>query len=104
MMSICNQDTAPEETQTRGVKAGILMVVEDDVSVLSSPPTVKNIRCLTRDSRPASYLCLFGLLFALEIEYPKELKYTFETIEKVFRDLGSQCSARVKSFKTKLFL
>ncbi len=44
---------------------------------------------------------LFGLIYALNISYPKELKYTFETIPKVFIGLDPQCFARVQSFKNK---
>lgn len=47
---------------------------------------------------------LFGLLFALDFQYPKNLKYTFEVIVKVFMKMGTHCSARVQSLKTKLLL
>lgn len=53
---------------------------------------------------PSAFALLFGLLIVLNIEYPKELKYTFEVIEKILMDLGTQCSARVRSLKNKLLM
>ncbi|KAJ8009754.1 hypothetical protein DPEC_G00094810 [Dallia pectoralis] len=60
------------------------MVVEDDVSVLSSPPTVKNfavvleetvvLREIPNHDHNDAFAYLFGRFFALEIEYPKELR------------------------------
>ncbi|KAI2645791.1 2,3,4,5-tetrahydropyridine-2,6-dicarboxylate N-succinyltransferase [Labeo rohita] len=47
---------------------------------------------------------LFGLIFALDFHYPYELKYTFEVIEKVSMEIGTYCSAKVQSLKTKLLL
>lgn len=104
------QDTDPENTRTKGMKMGILTVIEDDVATIHSNP---NVRCLSVvleeqvvldnvQDLPTAVALLFGLIYALNISYPKELKYTFETIQKVFIGLDPQCSARVQSFKNKL--
>ncbi|KAJ8395720.1 hypothetical protein AAFF_G00029570 [Aldrovandia affinis] len=53
---------------------------------------------------PTAFACLFGLLFALNIDYPKELKYTFEVLETIFMELSTNCTQRVRSLKTKLLL
>ncbi|GAA6090013.1 uncharacterized protein LOC113546702 isoform X2 [Tachysurus ichikawai] len=104
-------DTSPADRQTRGIKMGILALIEDDVApsalpifskfavVLEEAVVLKDISDL-----PSAVSYLFGLVFALDFEYPKELKYTFEMIEKVLLEMGTHCSARVQSFKTKLLL
>lgn len=38
------QDTDPENTHTKGMKMGILTVIEDDVATIHSNP---NVRCLS---------------------------------------------------------
>lgn len=47
---------------------------------------------------------LMGLLYVLNINYPKELRYTFEVIQKVLMNIGADhCSARVHGLKNRLF-
>ncbi|XP_073787711.1 uncharacterized protein [Danio rerio] len=103
-------DTDPEDHSTRDVRIGILTVVEDDVGTSASLPNVINLAIILEEAivlqdipdLPAAFAYLFGFLYALNMEYPKELKYTFEVIQKVFMDLGGTCSARVQSLKSKL--
>ncbi len=85
-------------------------MVEDDVAAVTWQPTVINMAIILEEAivledikdLPSAFAYLFGLLYALNMEYPKELKYTFEVIQKVFMDLGGTCSARVQSLKSKL--
>ena len=51
---------------------------------------------------PTAVACLFGLICALNLQYPKEMRYTFKTIQKVFMVLGNGLSARVRSLQNKL--
>ncbi|XP_056327522.1 uncharacterized protein LOC130240126 [Danio aesculapii] len=103
-------DTEPEDTCTKGMEMGILSIIEDDVATVHSNP---NVRCLSVvmeeqivldnvQDLPTAVVLLFGLIYSLNMNYPKELKYTFETIQKVFIGLDPQCSARVQSFKNKM--
>ncbi|GAA6102815.1 uncharacterized protein LOC113664096 [Tachysurus ichikawai] len=103
------QDTDLEETYTRGVKLAILAVMEDDLSQATK-------RCLNfgiileetvvmedLPDFPTAFMVFFGLLYMLNIEYPKGLKYTFEAVQNIFVELGEKCTNRVQSLKNKLF-
>ncbi|XP_074500243.1 uncharacterized protein LOC141772766 isoform X2 [Sebastes fasciatus] len=100
--------TDPEEEQTKGLIVGILTVLEDDDS--SASATVINVAVVVEEDivlqdlpdLPTAFAYLFGLIYALNLQYPKELRYTFETIQKVFMGLGTDLSARVRSLKNKL--
>lgn len=51
---------------------------------------------------PTAFAYLFGLLYAMNIDYPKSVRYTFEAIQSIFFELGSGYSQRIKSLKAKL--
>lgn len=52
---------------------------------------------------PKAVELLMGLLYTLNIDYPKCLRYTFEVIQKVLMDIGGrQCSALVHGLRNKL--
>ncbi|XP_072571851.1 uncharacterized protein [Paramormyrops kingsleyae] len=47
---------------------------------------------------------LLSVIYALNLSYPSELKYTFEALQKIFMELdGNKLSAKVQALKTKLF-
>ncbi|XP_054598294.1 uncharacterized protein [Nothobranchius furzeri] len=103
-------DTEPVEDQINSMKMGILTVIEDDVATVQSSPNIRFFAVVLEEQivvdevsdLPTAFALLFGLIYALNMDYPKELKYTFETIQKVFMCLDPKCSARVQSFKNKL--
>ena len=46
---------------------------------------------------------LFGLTYALNLSYPVELKYTFETFQTIIMDIESrQMSRRIQNLSAKL--
>uniref|UniRef100_A0A9J7XJP3 Uncharacterized protein n=1 Tax=Cyprinus carpio carpio TaxID=630221 RepID=A0A9J7XJP3_CYPCA len=82
-------DKTPEDRQTRGMKVGILIIIEDDATPTTLPSVTKFAVVLEEvivlkdaPDLQSALAYLFGLLFALDFEDPKQLKYTFEVIEK----------------------
>lgn len=68
-------------------------VVLEGVTALEGLGTVAN-----------GVVLLIGLIYALNRSYPKELRYTFELLQKVFLELdGHKLSTKVQALKTKLF-
>lgn len=104
-------ETDPEDVAVKGVAVGVLYVLED-CSVETSSPKVQNISLIVEESvvlqdiadTPTAVAYLFGLLYALNISYPKHLKYTFDTLQSVFMEMGPKCTKRVRSLKNKLAL
>ena len=104
------QETDPEERVLSSVNVGILTILEEDDPAVS--PNVRDWAVVLEGSivlhdlpdLSTAFAYLFGLLYAMNIDYPKEMKYTFEAIQSIFFELGSQCSPRTRSLKTKLLL
>ncbi|KAK2865814.1 hypothetical protein Q7C36_001870 [Tachysurus vachellii] len=107
-MKIC-EPSDHEEDVIKGVVIGILVVVEN---VMEPLPAFYNDVALVIEEEvvmrhltdiPNAFLNLMGLVYALKLDYPKELKFTFEVIQRLFIGVGSDsCTARVHSLKTKL--
>ncbi|XP_039609046.1 uncharacterized protein LOC120529052 [Polypterus senegalus] len=95
--------TKSKELDTQGVKIMMIEMVRDekDSRTLDSMAVVIEDTVVVEGlpDYPTAFCVLFGLIYALNMEYPKEWKYTFETIQKVFLNLGEQCSARTLSLK-----
>lgn len=114
-LCVLKQETDPDDMAAKGVTVGILYVLEDYVAEASSSK-IQNITLILEESivvddlpdTPTALAYLLGLLYALYsaffISYPEDLKYTFETLQKVFMEIGPKCSNRVRSLKKKLCL
>lgn len=87
---------------------GILTVLEDNNC--TAPQSVVSVSVVVEEEivlqelpdLPTAFAYLFGLIYALNLKYPKDLRYTFETVQKVFMELGTDVSARVRSLNNKL--
>ncbi|MGH0117229.1 UNVERIFIED_CONTAM: hypothetical protein FKN15_046150 [Acipenser sinensis] len=51
--------------------------------ILEGGIVMSDITCM-----PEALVVLFGLLYALHLNYPKRMSYTLEVIQKVFLSLG----------------
>lgn len=86
-----------------GMDVGILIMPDGDDAfdyyvVLEEQVVLSDAKDL-----PHAVALLVGLIFALNIDYPKKLRYTFEVIQKIFIDLGGdQCSVKVHGLKNRL--
>uniref|UniRef100_A0A3B3RSE1 Uncharacterized protein n=2 Tax=Paramormyrops kingsleyae TaxID=1676925 RepID=A0A3B3RSE1_9TELE len=72
---------------------------EPDVSIV-----LEGSKVLTKCQNTAKACALLmGLIYALNLQYPSNLKYTFEVFQKLILDLdGLKLSPKVRSLKTKL--
>ena len=93
-----NRDTDTDDRQTVGAKMAVLTVIAD-AGAPTSFQTVTNYAVVLGEAivltdlpdLPTAFAFLFGLLYALNIEFPKELRYTFETIQHIFMGLSTSC-------------
>ncbi|KAI4901189.1 hypothetical protein NFI96_030486 [Prochilodus magdalenae] len=93
----------------KGMTIGILAVVED---VKEPLPAIYSDVVLVMEEHailrklgdvPNAFMNLMGLLYALNMNYPKDLRYTFEVIRRLFMGIGIEsCTARVHTLKNKL--
>ena len=105
------QESDPEDGATSGVAVGKLFVLKDGEAPTSSA-MVQNIAVILEETivleevpdLPSALAYLFGLLYALNITYEKTLKYTFDTFQHLFMEIGSDCTQCVRSLQNKLLL
>ncbi|XP_062320482.1 uncharacterized protein LOC134022749 [Osmerus eperlanus] len=104
------RDTEALRPHTKAMKMGILEVT--DSSTNSANPKVVDVAVILEEEvvmdnlgdLTNALMILFGLLFALNMEYPKDLKYTFEAVQKIILNMGEKCTARIQSLKNTLLL
>ncbi|KAL4000647.1 tripartite motif-containing protein 16 [Sarotherodon galilaeus] len=94
--------TGIEDTFSKRMKVGIVMVKEEDIIdvlvVLEAAVILSNLRDVS-----SAISMLMGLLFALNIDYPKELKGIFEVIQNVLMNIGGrQCVSLVHGLRNRL--
>lgn len=97
------QATEPEEQMTQGVGVGLILV-RDGVDPLDIAVVLENQILLHNiGDLPKAMAMLMGLLYVVNIDYPKELRYTFEVIQKVLMNIGGEhCSAKIHGLRNKL--
>lgn len=51
-----------------------------------------------------AFIVLFGLIYALDLSYPNDHKYTFEFCQKILMNLdGQRLSTKMQQMKMKMF-
>uniref|UniRef100_A0A3B4ZA88 Uncharacterized protein n=1 Tax=Stegastes partitus TaxID=144197 RepID=A0A3B4ZA88_9TELE len=109
LQNILNIPTDPEEDVIKGMVIGILLVIEDvkeplpvsynDVAIV----IMENIVMRHLGDVPNAFVNLMGLLYILNLDNPKDLKYTFEVVQNLFMGIRSEmCAPRVHLLKNKL--
>lgn len=82
---------------------GVVIVNEGDDIINASVVLEEAVVLCDLGDIPNAVAMLMGLLYALNIDYPKELKYTFEVIRRVLMNIGaSQCSSLVHGLRNRL--
>lgn len=85
------------------MKVGIVMVKEGEDIIDLSVVLEEAVVLFDLKDIPSALAMLMGLLFALNIDYPKELRYTFEVIQKILMNIGGgQCSSLVHGLRNRL--
>ncbi|KAK9521323.1 hypothetical protein VZT92_002128 [Zoarces viviparus] len=110
-ISVCETTSSAVEA-TKGMDIGLLVVTEDGGS--NKQLLAKNIvdvavvleeHVILKEQKDVAraFAMLMGLLYSLNIDYPKGLKYTFEVIQKVVMGIGSgNCSAKANGLRNRM--
>ncbi|KAL2091655.1 hypothetical protein ACEWY4_013918 [Coilia grayii] len=98
-------DEVAVDEAVEGITVGICVLKEDRASQPSDIVIViegnKVVEWL--DNVPLAVAMLFGLMYAINLSYPSELRYTFEIIQKVFMELDAgRLSKKALSLKHRL--
>ncbi|KAJ8033973.1 hypothetical protein HOLleu_24371 [Holothuria leucospilota] len=111
VMKVLDEDSEEDEIITGEVKRttrifiirreGVTNEMPADVGItLEGTEVINNL-----DSLAVAVALLFGLIYALNMNYPKNLRYFFEVIQKVFMRLDEEhLTPKVQALKNKLFL
>ncbi|XP_057702201.1 uncharacterized protein LOC130921875 [Corythoichthys intestinalis] len=95
------EPTDDEDVFTKGMKVGIVMVKDGEDRIDVAVVLEEAVILCGLNNIQSAVAMLMGLLFALNIDYPKELRYTFEFIQKVLMNIGGrQCSSLVHGVRT----
>lgn len=82
---------------------GILIVTESDNLLDVVVVLEEQIISPSLGDFPSAVAVLMGLLFTLNIDYPRGLRYIFEVMQKVLMGIGGgQCSALVHGLRNRL--
>ncbi|XP_059202814.1 uncharacterized protein LOC131982234 [Centropristis striata] len=73
----------------------------DDVWVI-----IEGVKVFTNvGSAIRAFISLFGLIYALDLSFPENLKYTFEFVQKILMNLDAhRLNTKIQQLKIKLFM
>lgn len=98
------QATEDAENEIPNTVMGIYKIrrgdcTEDIGVVIEGVKVLSNLDCVI-----LAFIMLFGLIYALDLSFPDNLKYTFEFIQKILMNLeGHRLNAKIQQLKIKLF-
>ncbi len=102
---VAQRDTAEKELE--GCTMAIFVIREEEDPL--QPPldigiVIEGIKVLNElPSVPHACAMSFGLIYALNLSYPGELKYTFDALQKIFMEIEpKKMTCRVCSLSVKL--
>ncbi|KAK0134327.1 hypothetical protein N1851_030088 [Merluccius polli] len=92
------QDLAVQDMKIYSIQSNVSEGAEDIGIVIDGTKVLTALGNFTR-----ACAMLIGLMYAVNLAYPKELRYTFEAFQKLFLELDcSKLSPKVNSLKSKL--
>lgn len=101
---LCTQDA---EGQIGDLESQVMKILVTKGATASDPASatimIEGTEVVEGLNVPRACALLMGLIYALNLSYPRELKYTFEVFQKVFLKLdGQKTTPKVTSLKQKL--
>lgn len=110
-MSLCLQTHGETlDAIMRGMQVGLLIGHEGPLQD-AFPLDVLNVAVVVEENIilhsirdvPTGFAMLLGTIYCLNLEYPRNMRYTFEMLQKVIMNIkADQCSARVHGLRNKL--
>ncbi len=92
------QDLAVQEMKIYSIQTNLSEGTEDIRIVIDGTKVLTAL-----GNFPRACAMLIGLMYAVNLAYPKELRYTSEAFQKLFLELDcSKLSPKVNSLKSKL--
>ena len=108
---VCLKDSDDEDSYQH-INIGILLVEQEGAMLSSSlhlyPASLKiiiegQVVMGNTEDLPRAVCLLFGLAYALHLNYPKSMKHTFQFIQQVLLSLGqSELKPRLQTLKNQL--
>lgn len=97
-------DELEVEEAIEGITIGICVRKEDRASQSDVAVVIEGNKAVEGlESVALAVALLFGLMYAINLSYPANLRYTFEVIQKIFMELDpGRLSKKAQALKSRL--